>query len=82
MLLNFRVKIFSLDVDPTKIFQHENFSNENFPIYGMIHLYILLNIISYVQVMSGFHLMVQHTRTTVVWPWRTLMEGIVVPCAV
>ena len=27
---NFRVKIFSQAVDPMKIFQHQNFSNENF----------------------------------------------------
>ena len=32
-----------------------------------------------VEVMSGSHSKVQHTRTTVVWPWRTLVKGMM-PC--
>ena len=31
------------------------------------------------QVMSGSHSIIQHTRTTVLWPWRTLLKG-VIPC--
>ena len=29
-VVKFCVEIFLLDIDPTKIFQHENFSNKNF----------------------------------------------------
>ena len=32
--------------------------------------------------MSGSHSMVQHTRTTVVWPWRTLVKEITIPFSV
>ena len=35
----------------------------------------------FLQVMSGSHSMTQHTRTTVVWPWRTLEKGMTVPCS-
>ena len=32
------------------------------------------------QMMSGSRSMVQHTRTTVLWPWRTLVK-IILPCS-
>ena len=33
------------------------------------------------QVMSGSHWMIRHTRTTVLWPWRTLVKTIILPCS-
>ena len=34
-----------------------------------------------IQVMSGSHSVVQYTRTTVLWPWRTLVK-MILPCSV
>ena len=50
-----------------------------FPIHPnrLLHCYLFL---SQVQVMSGSHSMVQHIRTTVLWPWRTLVKG-GMPCS-
>ena len=37
--------------------------------------WILILLSSQVQVISGSHSEIQHTRTTVVWPWKTLVKG-------
>ena len=41
----------------------------------------LLSLTFWVQVMCGFHSMVQHTRTTVLWAWRTLETKMVMLCS-
>ena len=40
----------------------------------------LCNILLFIQVVSGSHSKVQHTKTTVLWSWRTLVK-VMMPCS-
>ena len=42
--------------------------------FECINTVALGHLSSQVQVMCGSHSEMQHTRTTVVWPWRTLVK--------